>query len=133
MTHVLKWRRILMTEHPQNPNPDYQDRDIHLTTVVVSIVVLLVICGFVFISMKYMFRKYDEKMYQAYVPSSHLATSRQLPDEPILQINEAEDLKRHRAYEDALLTEYKRQEDGTIRIPIERAIEVLAEQGLPTQ
>jgi AcrR family transcriptional regulator len=55
--------------------------------------------------------------------------------EPALQPNPAVDLERLRRTEDALLTSYGwvDQREGLVRIPIERAIELVAERGLPAR
>lgn len=68
------------------------------------------------------------------VPSAGLLTGgpeRQLPPEPRLQTHPLQDLQALRAEEEALLGGYGwvDREAGTVRIPIERAIELLAERG----
>lgn len=58
---------------------------------------------------------------------------RQLPPEPRLQTNPAVDLRQVREREEKLLHSYQwiDKESGVLRIPIERAMEILAERGLP--
>jgi len=55
--------------------------------------------------------------------------------EPRLQVEPGEELKALRADEDAALKTYGwiDQEKGVVRIPIERAIDILAERGLPAR
>ncbi len=55
---------------------------------------------------------------------------RQIPPEPRLQADPLGDLRALRAEEDALLHGYgwADRQAGTVRIPIERAIELLAER-----
>jgi hypothetical protein len=63
------------------------------------------------------------------------ATLPEAPPEPRLQITPAADLATVRVREDALLNSYGwvDAKSGLVRIPIDRAIEVLAERGLPTR
>ena len=55
--------------------------------------------------------------------------------EPRLEVAPGEELKALRADEDAALKTYGwvDQEKGVVRIPIDRAIDILAERGLPTR
>jgi len=53
--------------------------------------------------------------------------------EPVLQIDPVADLKAYQAQEEALLNGYGWVDEGAgvARIPIDRAIELIAKQGLP--
>jgi hypothetical protein len=61
--------------------------------------------------------------------------ARKRPPAPQLEITEPLDLARERAAEDKLLTTYGwvDRQHGTVRIPIERAIDMIAQQGLPAR
>jgi len=61
--------------------------------------------------------------------------ARKMPPAPQLEVSEPGDLARDRAAEDKLLTTYgwADKPSGTVRIPIERAIDMVAEQGLPAR
>lgn len=63
------------------------------------------------------------------------ATLPELPPEPRLQVVPAADLTSVRVREDSILTTYGwiDRKSGLVRIPIDRAIEVLAERGLPAR
>ena len=67
--------------------------------------------------------------------ASSLAHTRAPTPEPHLSVNAPEELRQLRATENATLNSYAwvDKENGTVRIPIERAIEVLAKKGLPTR
>jgi hypothetical protein len=67
------------------------------------------------------------------VPPSPLASTRSGPPEPRLQVNPVQDLKALRAAEDQILASYGwvSQETNVARIPIDRAMELLVERGLP--
>jgi len=58
---------------------------------------------------------------------------RQVPPEPRLQSNPLDDLARLHAEEDAVLHSYGwvDRPAGVVRIPVERAMELLAQSGLP--
>lgn len=113
------------------PDPTHQDRDIRLKIVVVSIVGLILTVALSFVAMKALFNAYEKHMYEKRQTISPLVSERQLPPQPLLQVNEARDLATHRAAEEKLLTEYVviDEERGTVRIPIERAMELVAERG----
>jgi hypothetical protein len=57
------------------------------------------------------------------------------PPEPRLQKAPVKDLKEFRASEDAILNSYGwvDPEKGIVRIPVERAMELVAKEGLPAQ
>ena len=68
------------------------------------------------------------------VPSP-LSYTREATPEPHLLINPGQDLKTMRADEDKILNTYDwvDREKGIVRIPIRRAIEILAQRGLPAR
>ena len=57
------------------------------------------------------------------------------PPQPRLQSNPAGDMARFRAWENGILTNYSwvDRPAGVVRIPIERAMDLIAERGLPAQ
>lgn len=59
----------------------------------------------------------------------------QQPPEPRLQVKPGEDLQKFRTDEKALLSRYEwiDRETGIVRIPIDRAMELLADRGLPVR
>jgi hypothetical protein len=70
-------------------------------------------------------------------PPSPLAVrpGQSVPPEPRLQISPPRDMQELRAAEETLLHSYGwvDQQAGVVRIPIERAMQVLVERGLPTR
>ena len=68
-------------------------------------------------------------------PVSPLAYTREPIPEPRLQVSGAEELRKLRAAEDAALDSsgWIDEEAGLVRIPIDRAIEILAKKGLPAR
>jgi hypothetical protein len=68
-------------------------------------------------------------------PVSSLAEMNRLPPEPRLQVNPPVDMVRLRDVENVLLDNYSWIDPaaGKVRIPITRAMAILAERGLPTR
>ena len=66
---------------------------------------------------------------------SPLSYSREPTPEPRLSVEPGEELKTLRSEEDAMLKSYGwiDRDKGVVRIPIDRAIEILAERGLPAR
>lgn len=64
---------------------------------------------------------------------SPLAES-QTPPDPQLEIKPSRNLAQHRAAENRLLHHYRwiDKEQGVVQIPVERAMELVAKEGLPT-
>jgi hypothetical protein len=75
--------------------------------------------------------KYAAVRYAArQVPSSPLARTREPVPEPRLQVNGAAELREMREVEDGVLSSYAwiDKERGIVRIPVDRAMELLAEK-----
>ena len=77
--------------------------------------------------------KYFSAIRDHSAPASPFAETRQLPTGPQLQANPRQDLLRFRAEQEHSLESYswENKDDGTVRVPIERAMEMLLKQGLP--
>jgi cytoskeletal protein RodZ len=68
-------------------------------------------------------------------PASPFEESRTMPPQPRLQVRPAQDLKQLRTTEDERLNSYGwvDQKTGVARIPIDRAMDLLIEKGLPVR
>jgi hypothetical protein len=66
-------------------------------------------------------------------PASPFAETRQLPAGPQLQVNPRQDLLKFRAEQQNSLDSYAWEDRsaGTVRVPIDRAMELLLKKGLP--
>lgn len=122
-------------KQPANPNPDWQDRDIRLKGVVYSLVAIAITTIFSFLAMDALFGAYDKKERVRAEQTSPLASVRELPPGPLLQVAPRVELAEHRAAQRARLETYAwvDPELGTARIPIDRAMAILAERGLPVR
>ena len=118
-----------------NPKPDrgHEQRDINVNVVVlffVSLVVVGIIVHFIAVGTF----DYLASRPWNYPPPSPLAASREKLAGPRLLVNQALDMKEFRASEESVLNSYDwvDRAHGVVRIPIDRAIDLLAERGMPT-
>jgi hypothetical protein len=114
---------------PPNPNPDWQDRDIKLRSVAWAMTALIVaafVSAFAMYALLLTYRADAERRAEAVSP---LAKVREVPAGPLLQVNAAAELAELQAKQSALLTNYAWQDQmrGIVRIPIHRAMELVAE------
>ena len=118
--------------HGHNPKIRHETTDVNVWAVgkfAIGLVVVTVLSvGLLFGLLKF-FQSREETSVANTVEPTKLFPQPQLQKTPIL------DLKAIRAEEDKLLNGYAwvDQPKGVVRIPIERAIEVLAKRGLPTR
>ena len=68
-------------------------------------------------------------------PASPFENVRTLPPEPRLQVTAPKDLKQYKAAQDEILNNYGwvDQQAGIVRIPIERAMDILLQRGFPVR
>lgn len=113
----------------------YERRDMNARVVGTFLAGLIVTVVVVFLLMGWLFEHLQSSQARRDVPVSPLAEARQVPPAPALQVNPRQDLKVMRGEEDALLHSYGwiDQKAGTVRIPIDRAMKLLAERGLPVK
>jgi hypothetical protein len=115
-------------------SPGYETRDANVRGVfnfLVFLASLLVVTGVLCWGL---FRYLSKRDADA-VPASPFAETRQLPLGPQLQVNPRQDwLKYHDRQEQSLETyAWENRGAGIVRVPIERAMEVLLQKGLPVQ
>jgi hypothetical protein len=82
-----------------------------------------------------LFGHYAAVQIKTHPPPSPLSYTREPTPEPRLAAHPGQDLKAMRAAEDSMLKSYGwiDREKGIVRIPIDRAIEILAQRGLPVR
>ncbi len=68
-------------------------------------------------------------------PVPRLAREREITPEPRLQVDASKELRQMRAAEDAALSSYGwvDKDAGILKIPVDRAMEILAKKGLPAR
>ena len=82
-----------------------------------------------------LFQHYSTVSMKTEVPPSPLSYTREPTPEPHLLVVPGQELKTMRASEDSILNSYAwvDREKGVVRIPIQRAIDILAQRGLPSR
>jgi hypothetical protein len=118
---------------PRTPGPGFEPKDINsgaLVSLIGAFLILLGVSALVTRGVHHLLMKYAPVHNQVLSP---LADLHRLPPEPRLQVNPATDLIRMRDVENVTLNNYAwiDEEAGTARIPIARAMAILAERGLP--
>jgi hypothetical protein len=115
-------------------NPGYEKRDVNTRAIAYAVIVLLVLVIASLLTMHWMFDYFSAT--QKLGPSASPFTDvRQLPPEPRLQVHPVEDLNRVRESQEDLLTSYgwADRATGKVRVPIDRAMDLILERGLPTR
>ncbi len=111
----------------------YEKRDLSVKAIAIFGIVLTAVVIAALVSMVWLYGFFNVSQARRDAPPSPLASARPGPPEPRLQANPIQDLKAFRAAEDNLLNRYGwvNKEAGIARIPIDRAMDLVAEQGLP--
>jgi hypothetical protein len=125
-----------MRTEPQGslaPGEAYERRDLSPRVIGLFLAGLVVATGLVLLLIWGLFDYYASGHARADRPPSPLADVRQIPPEPRLQVSGAADLAAFRAKEEAELTSYGwiDRKAETVRIPVDRAMELLLQRGLP--
>jgi hypothetical protein len=134
-------------EHGQNPGTEFEQRDLSATGIfsfMLGLAVFGVIIHFVLAGMYDVLDRYEARHQ---TPLNPLATpvekrSRQVPadtlmkfPEPRLEVNERTELSGVILSQEQQLNSYGwvDQKSGVVHIPIERAMQIIAQRGLPTR
>jgi hypothetical protein len=124
------------SQHNNAPAPQagYETRDANVRGVFNFLIVLTVVMVGTFIVCWGLFR-YLSAQPEAPASVSPFAETRQLPTGPQLQVNARQDLLQYRANQDKALESYawENRAAGTVRVPIEQAMELLLSKGMPVQ
>ena len=116
------------------PGATHEEKDVNALAVGLFGVSLAVLCIAAVILLIGLFRYFRNQEAARQVPvEAPAAEVRGLPAEPHLQEHPVQDLKRMRAEEDQILGTYGwvDRETGIVRVPIGRAMELLAQRNLP--
>lgn len=115
------------------PKEGYERQDMSVRLIGTFLGGLIVTVCAVFLMMWWLFGYYRTSADRQSAPISPLAEVRQIPPEPRLQVHGAADLKAFETEENAVLHSYGwvDRKAGVVRIPIDRAMKLLAERGLP--
>src|SRR5580658_7051070 len=120
-----------------NPENRFEHRDVSfraLTKFAIGLIITTIFsAGLVLGMFQYLLHR------EGGVPASRIESpaqdARQLPPEPRLEVTPDIDLQEMRAAEDQVLNNYAwlDQQNGIVRLPIDRAIELIAQRGLPAR
>ncbi len=114
----------------------YETSDANVGGVAKFAVGLAVICAIALVLMVVMLNSFRAEKKAAEPALSPLAAQREpLPPEPRLQVQPNEDWLKYQAQEDSLLQSYGwvSREAGVVRLPVDRALELMAQRGLPVR
>jgi hypothetical protein len=121
-----------------NPGVSHETRDINVFQVTAFGIGLLLSCIVTVFAMwvmfNFLFQREDAK--NASNPAASMMKERpQLPPEPRLQAEPKVELKDLQTDEDAILSSYGwiDPDKGIVRIPIDQAIDIVAQKGLPSK
>ena len=114
---------------------DYEDRDIPISKIVIIGIYTAIFAALSFFAMRFVFNKNDERITHNLGVPSEMATERVVPNKPLLQINEQQNWRRELAQQEEKISNYKwiDKQAGVVEIPVDRAIELIAQKGLPAR
>ena len=112
----------------------HETRDINLRALTWTAIGLVVAAIAMYVTVGGLFNLFKRQDTSGGVPS-RITTLGRLPSPPRLQINPAYDLQQFRDAESAKLNSYGwiDKSAGVVRIPIDRAMDLLAQRGLPAR
>jgi hypothetical protein len=111
----------------------YEESDANVSALAKFGIGLAVISVVVLASMFWLQDFFAAQSKRATLPPSPLAVQRQAPPAPLLQVAPEKDLQQVHATEDSILHSYGKvtSDASVVRIPIARAMELVAQRGLP--
>jgi len=111
----------------------HEESDVQVRLILMFGIGLAVITIVVLLVAYWLFDDFAARWAKLQVPPSPLAETRQPLPEPRLQVAAAHDLQQMRTAENLVLSSYGWVDEaaGFVRIPIDRALELLLERGLP--
>jgi hypothetical protein len=127
-----------MHDRRQGTNPlgdRYERRDVQVRPIAMLTVGLIILTIMVLLLLRWMFDVLETRHARFDVPRSPLAISPSPPPQPRLEVVPEHTLRQLRAEEDAILHSYGwvDRETGVVRIPLDRAMLLLMERGLPAR
>jgi len=124
-------------EHaPADASVDHETSDVNIRAIFGFAIGLTVASVVIAFAVWLLFQYFSARESQATFMEYPLATQEsRLPPEPRLQTNPRQDLSDMRAREEQALQSYGwvDKNAGVVRIPIERAMQLVVERGLPTR
>jgi hypothetical protein len=122
--------------HDEASHVHHEESDVDIRGILVSGAVFIVAAVVIHVAIWILFRYFDAREAQRVVPMYPLAAQEsRVPPGPRLQTNPREDMRELRARDDEILTSYGwvDKNAGIARIPIEEAMKLVVERGLPAR
>ena len=113
----------------------HEEKDVHLRPLIISGVSMAALAGLSLLAMWWLFGYFAARQMRLETDLHPLLETRQLPPEPRLQVLPQLDLRAILTNERSILDSYGwvDRQAGIVRMPIERAIELLTERGLSSR
>jgi hypothetical protein len=114
------------------PSPGYETRDANVRGVIAFLVTLSIVLAMALLVSWGIFRYFSMTLPDR-KPASPFTEIRQLPSGPELQVYPRQDYVRFLENQQRSLESYawENRDAGTVRVPIERAMDLLLQKGLP--
>jgi len=118
-----------------NPDVSHERSDVNLRAIAAFGLALVIAALVIHIALYWLLAYYERSAARRAPAISPMQAERQIPPPPRLQVSPPADLAELRAAEEKALRTYGwiDKERKIVRIPIDRAIEILAEKGLPAR
>lgn len=129
--------------HVKNPEVAHEHKDVHIGGILTFGMALLISTALIYLALWGLFKYFSAREIRTQPPPPALVPTVQqrLPPEPRLQgapgheVHPLQELRDVRAHEDQMLHGYGwvDRPAGVVRIPVDRAMELLSERGLPSR
>ncbi len=130
---------MLEDKHPTTKDPargglGYEPKDAHVRAILWLGLALALLCAFAIFTSGWVFKSFDRRLDAEQRPLHPLAALEEIPPGPRLQPAPARDLDTYLRNQQEVLESYGwlDPEAGTVRVPVERALELVLEEGLPS-
>lgn len=126
-----------LRDNPDNPEVVHEESDVNVGAIIRYGIGLLAVAVVIHVFLWWLLGSYERRLDRAQTQVYPMAAGQQdrLPPSPRFQRNPQEDLQELRAKQGALLEGYGwvNKEAGVARIPIEEAMKIVVERGLPAR
>jgi hypothetical protein len=115
--------------------PSYERTDASPRSLVYFTLIMAAILAATALSLVWLFKHYQKVENPGSAVPAPFAGTRPLPPPPRIQPNPSADMQSYMQYQQNLLNSYGwiDRQNGIVRLPIDRAMELLLERGLPTR
>jgi hypothetical protein len=121
--------------HDSPSHREHETSDVNVRKILVVGSGLLLLTFLSMLAMVWVFDYIVQRQADQDSPAPDFAVNRPLPPEPRLQVTPTQDFQVIRSAEDTELNSYGwvDKDQGVVRIPIDRAMELLLQRGLPSR